>query len=36
MLTEIGDLPVFSCSLDKRPLIGGGFKGATVIEPPSW
>jgi hypothetical protein len=34
MQTDLGDLPVFPCSLDKRPLIANGFKAATRIEPP--
>jgi Bifunctional DNA primase/polymerase, N-terminal len=33
MQTELGDLPVFPCSLDKRPLSAGGFKAAKQIEP---
>jgi Bifunctional DNA primase/polymerase, N-terminal len=36
MQTDLGDLPCFPCSLDKRPLIANGFKAAKRIEPPGY
>jgi hypothetical protein len=37
MVGDLGDLPCFPCSVDKRPLIANGFKAAKRIEPsPSW
>src|SRR5262245_24638341 len=36
MQTNLGDLPVFPCSLDKRPLIANGFRAAKRIEPPEF
>jgi Bifunctional DNA primase/polymerase, N-terminal len=36
MQTDLGDLPCFPCSLDKRPLTAGGFRAAKRIEPPSF
>ena len=28
-----GGLPVFPCNRDKKPIVDGGFKGATRIQP---
>jgi hypothetical protein len=36
MQTALGDLPVFPCSLNKRPLTAGGFRAAEKIEPPGF